>query len=59
MKNTITPEQKVLLEQAIEYCDANDKSTEFMLQYMADTAKVEFSQAVDYLEKEYGTVKSN
>lgn len=37
------------LFQAWAWCDAEDKSTEFMLQFMADHAKVEYDVAVDFV----------
>lgn len=33
------------------WCDIEDKSTEFMLQYMADSAKVTFDRAVDFVQE--------
>ena len=43
---------KALLEEAQEYCDENDKSTEFMLQYMQDIAKVDLDCVIAFLEKQ-------
>ena len=40
---------KHMLFEAWAYCDAEDKSTEFMLQYMADTAGIEYDEAVDFV----------
>lgn len=40
---------KLLLVEAWNWCDENDKSTEFMLQYMADTAGVDYDVAVDFV----------
>lgn len=37
------------LFEAWAYCDEHDKSTEFMLQYMADSAGVEYDIAVDFV----------
>jgi hypothetical protein len=31
------------------YCDEHDKSTEFMFQYMADMAEVEYDVAVEFV----------
>lgn len=45
----ITKEQRILLEEAENYCDKNDKSTEFMIQYMQDTAKVSLDKVLEYL----------
>jgi hypothetical protein len=38
------------LFEAWYYCDANDKSTEFMLQYMQDTAQVSLDTVVKFIE---------
>ncbi len=40
---------KHMLFIAWDYCDDEDKSTEFMFQYMADTAGVEYDVAVDFV----------
>lgn len=45
----MTKEQEAQVESAIEYCDAHDKSTEFMLQFAADTAGVDMDEVVEYL----------
>lgn len=37
------------LYEAWAYCDEEDKSTEFMFQYMADFAGVEYDVAVDFV----------
>ena len=42
---------KELLKQAQLYCDENDKSTEFMLQYMQDVANVDLDCVINYLTK--------
>jgi hypothetical protein len=39
-----------LLRQAQIFCDENDKSTEFMLQYMQDVAKVDLDCVIKYLQ---------
>jgi len=36
---------------ALEYCDDNDKSTEFMIAYMMDTANVSHDCVMNFLEK--------
>ena len=41
---------KKLLEEAQKYCDDNDKSTEFMLEYMQDFANVDLDCVLNYLE---------
>ena len=47
----ITEEQKELLLDAWLWCDIEDKSTEFMLQYMSDVAEVEFDEVVDFVRE--------
>jgi len=42
---------KILLREAQQYCDDNDKSTEFMLQYMQDVAKVDLDCVIKFLDK--------
>ena len=44
-------ETKAKLEIAKQYCDDNDKSTEFMIQYMQDIAGVDFDCVMNYLRK--------
>lgn len=39
-----------LLATAKQFCDDNDKSTEFMLQYMQDFAEVDLDDVLEYLE---------
>ena len=39
-----------LLKEAHEYCDINDKSTEFMLEYMQDYASVNLDTVLEYLK---------
>ena len=38
-----------LLEIAQQFCDENDKSTEFMIQYMQDVCKVSHDTVINYL----------
>ena len=45
------PKTKFLLLTAWQYCDEEDKSTEFMLQYMQDFAGVDLDCVVSFLEK--------
>ncbi len=47
MKN-IT-KQKLL--EAWDYCDENDKSTEYMLQYMQDIAEVDLDCVINFIQK--------
>lgn len=42
---------KAKLLAAQEYCDENDKSTEFMLQYMQDVAGVDLDCVINFLSK--------
>lgn len=37
------------LEEAQRYCDINDKSTEYMIQYMQDYANVDHDCVINYL----------
>jgi hypothetical protein len=39
------------LLEAWQYCDDNDKSTEFMLEYMQDFAGVDLDCVLNFLEK--------
>lgn len=41
-----------LLKMAQDYCDDNDKSTEFMLAYMQDVAGVDLDTVLIFLEKQ-------
>lgn len=40
---------KEILFAAWDWCDDNDKSTEFMLNYMADMAGVEYDTALNFV----------
>ena len=42
-------DKKELLFQAWAYCDEHDKSTEFMFKYMADTANIDYDDAVEFV----------
>lgn len=42
---------KIKLAEAWKYCDEEDKSTEFMLQYMADSANISLDTVIMFLEK--------
>lgn len=46
----MTKETKDLLTEAYNYCDENDKSTEFMLQYMQDFANVDLDTVLDFID---------
>ncbi len=41
-----------LLKEAKQYYDDNDKSTEFMLQYMQDVANVDLAFVLKFIEDE-------
>jgi hypothetical protein len=45
----MTESQKKLILDAWDYCDQEDKSTEFMLQYMSDVSSVDFDEVVKYI----------
>lgn len=38
-----------LLQEAYDFCNEQDKSTEFMLQYMQDTADATLDEVIDFL----------
>ena len=42
-----------LLKEAQQYCDDNDKSTEFMIQYMQDVAGATLDEVMKFLEECY------
>ena len=42
---------RALLELAKEYCDDEDKSTEFMIEYMQDMANCSFDTVMAFLEE--------
>ena len=44
-------DQTTKLLEAKQFCDDNDKSTEFMLQYMQDYAGVDLDCVLDFLMK--------
>lgn len=44
-------ETKAKLLEAWQYCDDNDKSTEFMLQYMQDVAGVDLDCVINFIQK--------
>jgi hypothetical protein len=45
------PQTQAKLEDAMAYCDTNDKSTEFMIQYMMDSANVSHECVMNFLFK--------
>lgn len=54
MTKEMKAKTKALLREAQQYCDDNDKSTAFMLEYMQDVANVDLDCVLNYLEKEGG-----
>ena len=50
---------KIKLLEAWQYCDVNDKSTEFMIQYMQDVAKVDFDCVINFIENTTDEERSN
>ena len=48
----IKKETEALLQQAMEFCDKNDKSTGFMIQYMQDYANVSHETVMAFLNKQ-------
>ena len=44
-------ETKIKLIEAWRYCDNEDKSTEFMLEYMQDVANVDLDCVINFLQK--------
>ena len=47
----MTQETFKKLEEAERFCDENDKSTEFMLEFMQDFANVDLDCVMNYLYK--------
>ncbi len=48
----MTEEQQQQILVAWEYCDEEDKSTEFMLQYMSDVSGVDYDEVVDFVSSQ-------
>lgn len=46
----ISVQQVKLMVDAWNYCDREDKSTEFMLQYIGDMSNVDFDTVMDFLQ---------
>ncbi len=44
--------KEALLEEAQLYCDHFDKSTEFMIAYMQDYARVDLDTVMEFLQKQ-------
>lgn len=49
-KIKLSAEKVCLIEDAIIYCEENDKSTEFMIQYIQDKAGIDFDTTIEYLK---------
>lgn len=47
----LTIEKVKLLKEAYDYCEDNDKSTEYMLEYMQNFADVELDDVIEYLKE--------
>lgn len=45
--------KRIMMQEAQQYCDDNDKSTEFMLQYMQDMAGATLDEVLDYLQEKH------
>ena len=45
----MTTEQKELLIQAWNWCDQEDKSSEFMFSYMCGVAKMDYEEVVEFV----------
>jgi hypothetical protein len=49
---------KSRLEEAEKYCDDNDKSTEYMLQYMMDTVGVDLGCVMSFLRSKSNKIET-
>lgn len=49
-KLKVSAEVRAKLDEAYAYCNAEDKSTPFTIQYLQDMAGVDFDTALRYLE---------
>jgi len=45
------PYTKLLLQEAYDYCNDEDKSTEFMLEYMQSVAKVDLKCVLKFIKE--------
>ena len=54
MSKKISEDKKALLQAAQDYCDNNNKSTEFMIQYMQNHANVSYDVVIQFLRDEAG-----
>ncbi len=46
-------DQIEIINSAIEYCDDNDKSTEFMIQYIQDVSGLDHDTVLGFLIENY------
>lgn len=47
---TMLPTKDQLFEEAMQVCDEEERSTEYMIQYMQDYADATFDEVIDYLK---------
>lgn len=47
----MTKAQEALAIEAQKWCDENEKSTEFMLQYISDLAEIEYDAVIEFLQE--------
>lgn len=55
----MTKAQEALAIQAQKWCDENEKSTEFMLQYISDLAEIEYDAVIEFLQKRNASQKES
>ena len=55
----MTKAQEALAIEAQKWCDENQKSTEFMLQYISDLAEMDYDEVVEFLRKRNAAKKEN
>lgn len=55
---TIKENKAKMLNDAWQYCDENDKSTEYMLQYMQDYAGVDLDEVLVFLQEQSDQAKT-
>ena len=47
----MTKAQQDLAIEAQKWCDENEKSTEFMIQYICDVAEMDYDEVIEFLIK--------
>lgn len=47
----MTKAQQQLAIEAQKWCDENEKSTEFMIQYICDVAEMDYDEVIEFLTK--------